>query len=238
MHPQPPGFRLRRQTMARSEIEQDIGGLADHELAGFEKRRRKWRRAACALPSSSSSQPCRARCARHRHSRRPPLPARGGHIRRGPECSASNRVRNAWTALHACFTAPNERLRHWCEAIPATRRECGDIHRRRLRVRRETSRRSRRRHVEATAVGADRAMSGPAVSTGAGAVPVLKFLDLRIKQTPPDTGALFRYFELMLLLRDASVRRETVQQAVPAGASEIGLRAAALRPARGMRTVP
>jgi hypothetical protein len=36
----------------------------------------------------------------------------------------------------------------------------------------------------------------------------------------------------------ASVRRETVQQAVTAGASEIGLRATALRPARGMRTVP
>src|ERR1700737_4649144 len=35
-----------------------------------------------------------------------------------------------------------------------------------------------------------------------------------------------------------SVRRETIQQAVAAGALEIGLRAAAIRPARGMRAVP
>jgi hypothetical protein len=43
MHSQPPGFYLRRQAVARSEIEQDIGGVADHELVGFEKRRREWR---------------------------------------------------------------------------------------------------------------------------------------------------------------------------------------------------
>src|SRR5258708_16362287 len=34
------------------------------------------------------------------------------------------------------------------------------------------------------------------------------------------------------------VRREAIQQAVAAGALEVGLRAAAIRPARGMRTVP
>src|ERR1700737_858981 len=34
------------------------------------------------------------------------------------------------------------------------------------------------------------------------------------------------------------VRRETVQQAVAAGALEVGLRTAAVRPARGMRGVP
>ena len=45
MHHSLPGFRLRRQPMARAEIEQDVGGLADHELAGLEERRRKRRRA-------------------------------------------------------------------------------------------------------------------------------------------------------------------------------------------------
>src|SRR5712671_5809042 len=34
------------------------------------------------------------------------------------------------------------------------------------------------------------------------------------------------------------VRRETIQQAVAAGTLEVGLRAAAIRPARRMRTVP
>src|ERR1700737_1810542 len=35
--------------MPRSEIEQDVGGLPDHELAGFQKRRGEWRRAAARL---------------------------------------------------------------------------------------------------------------------------------------------------------------------------------------------
>jgi len=38
VHPQLSGFRLRRQPVARAEIEQDVGGLPDHELAGFEER--------------------------------------------------------------------------------------------------------------------------------------------------------------------------------------------------------
>ena len=45
VHPELSGFGLRRQPMARSEIEQDIGGLPDHEFAGFQERRRKRRRA-------------------------------------------------------------------------------------------------------------------------------------------------------------------------------------------------
>src|ERR1700676_5079733 len=35
--------------MARSEIEQDVGGLPDHELSGFQKRRGERRRAAACL---------------------------------------------------------------------------------------------------------------------------------------------------------------------------------------------
>ena len=49
MHPEPPGFRLRRQPVTRAEIEQDVGGLPDYELAGFEKRWGEWRGAAARL---------------------------------------------------------------------------------------------------------------------------------------------------------------------------------------------
>ena len=111
MHPQPSRFRLRRQAMARSQIEQDVGGLPDHEFSGLEKRRRERRRAASAPPSSASSRPCRARCARHRCNRHRPPPARGGHIRRGPECPASNRVRSACEG--ALVLQPQPRLEHW-----------------------------------------------------------------------------------------------------------------------------
>ena len=33
MHPQPPCFRLRRQTVTRSQIKQDVGGLPDDVFA-------------------------------------------------------------------------------------------------------------------------------------------------------------------------------------------------------------
>src|SRR5258708_13190596 len=49
MHPEPSGFRLWCQPMARSEIEQDVGGVPDQKFTGFEKRRGKWRRAAPRL---------------------------------------------------------------------------------------------------------------------------------------------------------------------------------------------
>src|SRR5258708_36004243 len=49
MHPEPSGFRLWCQPMARSEIEQDVGGVPDQKFTGFEKRRSKWRRAASRL---------------------------------------------------------------------------------------------------------------------------------------------------------------------------------------------
>ena len=141
--------------MARAEIEQDVGGLPDHELSRFEKRRRERRRAA-RPPSSSSSRPCRAR-ARHRRNRRRPLPARGGHIRRGPESPASNRA-------------------HSASAIPSGGREHG--------------------------------------SAGA------KLYSRRQRAS------------------EISVRRETVEQPVAAGALQVVLRAAAIRAARGMRGVP
>lgn len=35
MHPQPACFRLRRQTMPRSQIKQDVGGLPDHKSPCF-----------------------------------------------------------------------------------------------------------------------------------------------------------------------------------------------------------
>src|SRR5499433_2051368 len=46
MQPQSSRFRLRRKPVAAAEIEQDIGGLSDHELACLEVWRRKWRRVA------------------------------------------------------------------------------------------------------------------------------------------------------------------------------------------------
>ena len=49
VHPEPARFRFRREAMAGSEIEQDVGGVADHELAGFQERRCKGRRPALRL---------------------------------------------------------------------------------------------------------------------------------------------------------------------------------------------
>src|ERR1700756_3713323 len=50
MHPQPSGLVARRKAEPPAEIKQDVGGLADDELAGLEERRRKRRtRAASAL---------------------------------------------------------------------------------------------------------------------------------------------------------------------------------------------
>ena len=46
MHPQSSRFRLRREPMTGAEIEQNVGGLPDHELSGFEERRREGRRTA------------------------------------------------------------------------------------------------------------------------------------------------------------------------------------------------
>ena len=43
MHRQPSRLRRGRETMARSQIKQDVGGLPDHELAGFEEWRRERR---------------------------------------------------------------------------------------------------------------------------------------------------------------------------------------------------
>ena len=48
MRPKPSRLVARRQIQARAEIEQDIRGLRDDELAGFEERRRK-RRPRAAL---------------------------------------------------------------------------------------------------------------------------------------------------------------------------------------------
>src|SRR5215471_11314797 len=50
MHPQPSGLVARREAEPPAEIKQDVGGLADDELARLEERRRKGRtRAASAL---------------------------------------------------------------------------------------------------------------------------------------------------------------------------------------------
>src|SRR5262245_26869898 len=48
MHPQPSRLVAWRKTQPRTEIEQDVGGLADHELAGAQERWRE-RRAFDAL---------------------------------------------------------------------------------------------------------------------------------------------------------------------------------------------
>src|SRR5664279_1252637 len=42
MHPQSSRFRTWRQAMARAEKEQDVGGLPDHALSRFQKRRSEW----------------------------------------------------------------------------------------------------------------------------------------------------------------------------------------------------
>ena len=43
VHPQPAGFALRRKTVMRAQKEQDIRGLAEEQLAGLQKGRRKGR---------------------------------------------------------------------------------------------------------------------------------------------------------------------------------------------------
>jgi hypothetical protein len=43
MHPQPSGLVAGREAEPPAEVEQDVGGLADDELAGLEERRRKRR---------------------------------------------------------------------------------------------------------------------------------------------------------------------------------------------------
>ena len=53
MRPQPAGFRARREIVPLAEEQQDIGGLADDELAGLEERRREQVDAATARPLSS-----------------------------------------------------------------------------------------------------------------------------------------------------------------------------------------
>src|SRR5499427_2094225 len=50
MHPQPSGLVAGREAEPPAEVEEDVGGLADDELAGLEERRRKRRtRAASTL---------------------------------------------------------------------------------------------------------------------------------------------------------------------------------------------
>src|SRR6516165_8579007 len=50
MHPQPSGLVAGREAEPPAEVKQDVGGLADDELAGLQKRRRKRRtRAASGL---------------------------------------------------------------------------------------------------------------------------------------------------------------------------------------------
>src|SRR5262249_50676726 len=44
MYPKFSRLRLRREPVSRAEIEQDVGGLPDHEFSGFQKRRGEGRR--------------------------------------------------------------------------------------------------------------------------------------------------------------------------------------------------
>jgi hypothetical protein len=43
VHPQPSGLPTRRKAEPSAQVEQDVGGLCDHEWAGLEERRRKRR---------------------------------------------------------------------------------------------------------------------------------------------------------------------------------------------------
>src|SRR5438067_3902476 len=49
VHPQFSGLRLRRQPVTGAEVEQDVGGLPDHQRTRFQKRRREWRRTLAPL---------------------------------------------------------------------------------------------------------------------------------------------------------------------------------------------
>src|SRR5262249_59235345 len=64
MHPEPACFVPRRKTMAQAQIEQDICGLRDHELAGLENWRRK-RRTPVALAHQQSLDRLAPRSASH-----------------------------------------------------------------------------------------------------------------------------------------------------------------------------
>src|SRR4051812_23687346 len=57
-------------------------------------------------------------------------------------------------------------------------------------------------------------------------------------QTVTPGGTLDCFVAALLAMTEASIRREAIQQAVAAGALQIGLRAAAVGAARGMRAVP
>ena len=67
MHPQPAGFGLRREPVARAEIEQDVGGLADHQPACLQERRREGRvrRPRRRISRIIAAQPPPSRRARH-----------------------------------------------------------------------------------------------------------------------------------------------------------------------------
>ena len=49
MHPQHSCLGFRGETVPRAEVEQNAGGLPDHQLAGLQERRRKWRRSRARL---------------------------------------------------------------------------------------------------------------------------------------------------------------------------------------------
>ncbi len=89
------------------------------------------------------------------------------------------------------------------------------------------------------AAGADRATSGRAARIGAGAAPAGKIASAA---SPIDEGrhlqAAFSILDLVVNLGQTLIGREAIKQAVAAGALEIRLRAAAIRPARGMRAIP
>ena len=144
--------------MARSEIEQDVGGLPDHELAGFEERRRKRRRAATRL--------------HHLHHR--------GH--------AALAARNVGIVGAGLFQREADIFAAALDARPVQ---------------------------EFIAHGAAFPLTQHSSATRGA---------MSLSASQRSSGSL--------------VRREAVQQAVAAGALEVGLRAAAIRPARGMRAVP
>ena len=71
VRPQLAGLIARRERQPGAEIEQDVRGLRDHQLAGLEEGRRE-RRMPARLPSMSRHHRGHAalRCARRRRSRR------------------------------------------------------------------------------------------------------------------------------------------------------------------------
>ncbi len=100
MGPQPARLVRRRQAVVIAEIEQDVGGLTDDQIPGFQERRRERQMpGVLRRRAGASSHPRRPLASRHRHIRRPPPPAPIGQTRRVLVSRPNNRIHTACRRL-------------------------------------------------------------------------------------------------------------------------------------------